>query len=736
MVAVGRRSRGHLATLVSRLRAVLGAAAIAGGRQGWRFVTGPRVEVDLDEAERLAAEAATRLAGQPALALAAAERALDLLRRGPFLADEPDADWALPPRREAERLTARCRRLAWDAALALGDPARALAHARAAVTADPFGEPAWRAVMTAETAAGAPAAALAAYEQPRQTLAEELGTDPSEETQALHLNILRGAPGAADPHPSVLGAPTGRVTEPRERSAGSSTAPLSEPRERSAGLPTGVLSEPREGSAGLSTAVLSEAAFVGREGELADLTAAWAGAAAGRPQLVLITGEAGIGKTRLVRAVAEVAGATGGLAVQAQCYEAERSLFLQPVAEAVRAVALALPPDRLAVAAGDSAGTLAELVPELRRLLDLEGYERAPAELERRRSFEAVTAFVRGLAAGRPLLLVLDDLHLAGASTLELLHFLLRRLAGDRVLVLAAVRAEEGAETLAALADVGRMLELGPLPAAAVAELARRFGVADLAGPVQERTRGHTLFAVESLRAAAEGGRDRAAVPASLRDAVSTRVARAGPEVEALLRAAVVVGATFDLEVVAALLGQPVEAAAVVAERALAARLLVEDPSGSGYAFANDLVREVLYQTSPRPTRIARHRRLASLLADRPEAAAGHAAAAGDWPAAAGAWMAAAATAAGAFANRDAERLLGQAVAAAAEAGGPALEASARLARGRVLVALGDYPGAFADQQRALELAATSGDDRLEAEALEQLGWTVYYHRDSAAHPS
>ena len=168
----------NLATLVSRLRAVLGAAAIAGGRQGWRFVTGPRVEVDLDEAERLAAEAATRLAGQPALALAAAERALDLLRRGPFLADEPDADWALPPRREAERLTARCRRLAWDAAQALGDPARALAHARAAVTADPFGEPAWRAVMTAETAAGAPAAALAAYEQLRQTLAEELGTDP------------------------------------------------------------------------------------------------------------------------------------------------------------------------------------------------------------------------------------------------------------------------------------------------------------------------------------------------------------------------------------------------------------------------------------------------------------------------------------------------------------------------------------------------------------------------------
>jgi len=426
----------------------------------------------------------------------------------------------------------------------------------------------------------------------------------------------------------------------------------------------------------LSTAP-ADAGFVGREAELADLARAWEGAVAGRPQMVLVSGEAGIGRTRLVQAVAELAAATGGLVVQARCYEAERSLFLQPVAEAVRAAALALPPARLGAAAGDAAGTLAELVPELRTLLDLPGYERAPAELQRRRSFEAVAGFVRGLAVQQPLLLAVDDLHQAGASTLELLHFLLRRMAGDRLLVVATVRAEEGADALAALADVGQVLELGPLPADAVAELARRFGVGELAGPVLERAAGHTLFTVESLRAAAEGGRDRAAVPGSLRDAVQTRARRAGPEVETLLRAAVVVGAAFDLEVVAALVDLPVEVVAARAERALAARLLAEDESGAGYRFANDLVREVLYQTSPRPTRVTRHRRLAVMLADRPEAAAGHAAA-GDWAAAARAWMAAAA-AAGFYANRDAERLLGQAVEAATRPGDPALEAAARL---------------------------------------------------------
>jgi len=449
--------------------------------------------------------------------------------------------------------------------------------------------------------------------------------------------------------------------------------------------------------------------------------------------MVLVVGEAGIGKTWLVQAVAGLAGATGGLVVQARCYEAERSLFLQPVAEAVRSVALALPTGRVGAAAGDAAGTLAELVPDLRKLLDLPAYERAPAELRRRRSFEAVTSFVRGLADQQPLLLVVDDLHLAGASTLELLHFLLRRLAGDRVLVAATVRAEEGAEALSTLADTGRVLELGPLPAEAVAELARRFGVAGLAGPVLERARGHTLFTVEALRAAAEAGQDQAGIPASLRDAVLARARRAGPEVESLLRAAVVAGAAVDLEVVAALLELPVEVAAARAERALAARLLVEDEAGTGYELANDLVREVLYQTSPRPTRVTRHRRLTGMLADRPEAAAGHAAAAGDWAATATAWMAAAANAAGSYANRDAERLLDWAVGAAARAGDPALEAGARLDRGRVLVALGGYQAAFADQERALALAVEHGLEELEAAALEQLGWTAYYHRDSAA---
>jgi hypothetical protein len=299
---------------------VLGPEAVAGDRQGWRFVAGPRVEVDLDDAERLTAGAEARLAGEPALALAAAERALALLGRGPFLADEPDADWAQPPRREAEHLASRARHLAWDAALAVGDHPRALAHARA-TTADPFDESAWRAAMVAHTAAGEPAAALAAYEHLRQTLSNELGTDPAPDTQSLHLTILRGGTGPEGEEGEGTTPAAGRGAAP---AAGREAAPWAW-REaapgagRGAGSGAGGAALAVGGTTPLPAGEASDAWFVGREGELAELTAAWEGAVGGRPAMLLVVGEAGIGKTRLVQAGAGLAGATGGLVVQARC---------------------------------------------------------------------------------------------------------------------------------------------------------------------------------------------------------------------------------------------------------------------------------------------------------------------------------------------------------------------------------------------------------------------------------
>lgn len=675
----------NVASLVSRLRSVLGPRTIHGGRGGYRLDPADAL-VDVDRAAALVDEADARLAaGQASLAYSAADAALGLLAAGPLLADEPDALWAEEARREVERLGRRARRAAWRAALELGDHQEALDIAGAGTVADPLDEEAHRAVMLAHHRAGEPGAALAAYSRLRETLVEELGADPGPETEALYLDILRGE---------------------RERPALEVTA-------RSAMPP-----EP------------GEPGFVGRDDELAELSGAWEGAARGQPGLWLAAGEAGIGKTRLALELARLVEATGGLLAHARCYEAERSLFLQPILDAIGTLAGALPPDVLRTAAEGSAGTLGELVPEVARILRPLHYERGAPELERRRSFEAVASLLQRLARRQPVLLLLDDLHQAGASTLEALHFLFRRMATDRFLAVATVRAEESGEVLGQLGELARVIELGPLTETAVGELARAMGAPGMAAPVARMTGGHTLYAVEALRAVVEAGAGERLprVPESLRAAVLTRVRRAGPEVEELLRAAAVIGSAFDVEVVAGLLGAPLEDAVRRAEHALAARLVVE--AGRVYEFANDLVREVLYETTPAPTRLVRHRRAIALVAN-PEAVGAHAAAAGDWATAMRSWEEAAARATAAFANRDAERLLSEALGSAAHADDPLAEARIRLARARVRWQLADHDGAHGDQAVALELARALPDPRLEAAALEQLGWTAWFVRDA-----
>ncbi|MGH2734002.1 MAG: ATP-binding protein [Actinomycetota bacterium] len=669
------RTPRNLATLVSRLRTLLGAESIEHGESGYRLIRGAHLEVDLDVMERAVAESeARRVAGESGLARSAAERALELASRGPLLEDEPYAQWATPARASAERLVGRARRSVWQAALVQSDFEGALTVALAALEADPLDEESCRAAMVAYHNTGRSGQALAHYESLRATLAAELGADPAPETRSLHLSILRSEP---------LPAPGA------EPSAGD--APGSDP------------------------------AFVGRSEEVAHLTSAWEQATWAQRSLVLITGEAGIGKTRLAAEIVSVAQATGGLVLHARCYEAERSLFLQPLCDALRTAAVSLPPDVLREVAGERAGTLAELVPEIGFVLRPLDYGRATPDIERRRAFEAVASFLRSLSMRRPVLVFLDDLHNAGSSTLELLHFAVRRMSGARVLLMATLRAEEGIEVITQLDEVSDPLTLGPLPDYAVSELARHLGVSDLAGRITDLTRGHTLFVVETLRALSEGvPGEQVPVPASLRDALLARVRRAGSKVEDLLRVAAVLGSAFDLAVAARMLEVSVEEAAARAERARNARLLVE--AGKMFEFANDLVREILYRTTPLPTRIARHQRAAQLSTDNPEAVAVHSSAAEDWASAARAWLLAGRRAAERFANADAERMLNSAMEAASWAGDLLVEARARLARGRVREALAHFETASEDHAAAVSLARALGDRALEMEALRELG--------------
>jgi DNA-binding SARP family transcriptional activator len=671
----------NVASLVSRLRGVLGPGVILGGRQGYRLAGSPVVSVDLDTASRYCEQAERKLASSPAIALAAAEQAIGLLAGDVALADEPYSAWADPARDELRGLLRRVRLALAEAALATGDPRSAARWAELAMAADPLDEVAYRWYMSACAAAGEPAKALVAYATLRERLASELGADPAPPTRELHLAVLRDQPGE---QPDRHQAPV----RPDQRSR----------------------------------------VLAGRDAETAVLREAWARAVAADAGVVMMVGEAGIGKTALAEDLAAEAARDGATVLRTRCYEAERSLFLQPVVEALAPLAARLTASALQQLLGEHGPAAAALLPEVAALLGPPPSWRGSPEMERRRSFEAMTAFLAGLAERAPVLLVVDDLQYAGQSTTEFIHYLGRHMSGSRLLVVVTVRAEHDQQAGAALAAVATKVEVGPLGAAAVEQLAREAGQGALAEPILQRTRGHTLFVVEVLRSLASGD---LGVPESLRSAVQARVRQVGAAVETLLRAASVLGAAIDPLTLGELLQLTPAAAVERCEQALQARLLVV--SGRDYEFANDLIREVLYATTPEPTRLAYHRRAADLLTGQPEVLAWHAAAAEDWPRAARAWLLAAEDAMRRYAASDAITLSTQALDAAERVGDAEVRARALVVRARARDAAGASDAALADLTEGLATARAAGDRRLEMLALRYLGGDFSATRGLAA---
>jgi DNA-binding SARP family transcriptional activator len=185
-----RRPEANVATLASRLRSALGKEVVVGGRGG--YTLGDGISVDLHEAAALvaAAEGCARQ-GDARRGLPAAERAIELLDRGPALAEQPTADWAETARIMQEALLRRARHTAAESALRADAPARAQILAESALTADPLDEAAYRLFMRAAMANGQTARAMVAFQRVRSTLAAEFGADPAPATSDLHVTILR-----------------------------------------------------------------------------------------------------------------------------------------------------------------------------------------------------------------------------------------------------------------------------------------------------------------------------------------------------------------------------------------------------------------------------------------------------------------------------------------------------------------------------------------------------------------
>lgn len=677
------RADRNVAALISRLRRTYGRELIEGSAAGYRMAA-DRAAVDLREAVDLIATAEFELAhGRFALASTSGEHAAKLLDSDVAMAGEHEDRWVRELRGAVGDLLHHAR-IAWSAAaLELGAYDTAAAVASAALHADPCDEAACRAVMLAHQRAGRPAGALTAYRSLREALAEHLGIDPSPATQALHLAVLR-----AENAPTVALRPD----------------------------------------------VPAATDIVGRDATLARLRALWSGATAGTPALAVVTGEAGIGKTTLLDALVAETRRSGALIARATCFEAERSLYLQPLVDLVRAIVDRTAPAELRELAGRRLGTLTELVPELADLLGAVPYERAGPEVEHRRSLDAVAEFLTRAAAQVPVLLVVEDMQHAGESTIEGMHVLAAHWRGSRTMLLLAERTDSAPAVTSALRDLAQGVALGPLTRDDVTALVERSGLGHDPARVWSWTGGSPLFLTELLRvpARADAPDDPPAVPTTLYDAVAARLDHAGDAVAHLLSQCAVLGTTFALDDVVSLSGLKAEDCASRADRALRAGLLVA--RGDSFRFANDIVRRVAYETVSEPIRISRHRRAARLMAGRPESAAPHFAAGGDARGAAVAWLAAADAAHLSFAHGDAERLLDRALAAAEAAGDArdtALLVTLHLRRGQVRRDLGRSRDARTDHETALELARELGDPEYEARALEQLGWTAFYARDA-----
>ena len=363
-------------------------------------------------------------------------------------------------------------------------------------------------------------------------------------------------------------------------------------------------------------------ALVGRDTELARLRALLDDAAAGRAVTALVGGDAGVGKSRLVTEVMAVAGHRGFTVLCGQCAEIGDSVPYLPFADAFRTA----PPDiQLAVKARP---VLARLLPD--------GGEPAqgtdPSDMARQQMFGAVLATLAELAAASPLLLVLEDLHWADATTRHLVTFLARMLRRERVAIVCTYRTDDlhRRHPLGeVVAELGRLpsvalVELGPLPAAALAEHLSnlpngpsRLSTALLSSLV-DRAEGNAYYA-EELLAASSGSSG--VLPTGLAALLLARVARVSDAAQQVLRAAAVAGRRADDQLVLAASGLD-DAAYEDAVRELVTHQLLVPDGSDGYRFRHALLREAVYGDLLPGERTRLHARFAALLADVPGAAA------------------------------------------------------------------------------------------------------------------
>lgn len=493
--------------------------------------------------------------------------------------------------------------------------------------------------------------------------------------------------------------------------------------------------------------------FVGRSDAGAALEAAWAAVRERGLRVVVLAGEPGIGKTRLVREFARTAHERGATVLAGSCHE-ETLVPYQPFVEALRHYVACCPPAELAVQVTPRRAQLAAIVPELEDPRAPYGPTGLGAEQERFRLFETVSSLLADAAHLRPLVLFLDDLHWADQPSLLLLRHLARSAKGAPLMVLGAYRPVEVGDEhplAEALAELRRSraverFSLSGLGEAEVAELiAGRTGQQAPRGFVRrvaDRSEGNPFFIEELLHdVGAESDWDVAAggVPESIRDLLLRRLRGLGDDCRQALSVAAVAGRDFELDVLERVLEHPRDRLIDLIEEAIDADVLVEPSQSVGrLSFSHALFRETIYEQLSATRKAAIHGRIAAAIeeapTDRPDERAGtlayHYRAAGELRKAFDYHRRAAAAAERVHAQETALENLEGAIVAGEMLGmtATAEETIRDLYRARAwtLQMLGEPDRALADLEHALAGARAAGDRATEMHVHNALG--VHWH--------
>jgi DNA-binding CsgD family transcriptional regulator/tetratricopeptide (TPR) repeat protein len=490
---------------------------------------------------------------------------------------------------------------------------------------------------------------------------------------------------------------------------------------------------------------------------------------------LLISGEAGIGKTRFTRAVVERARTLGFLALQGACFEPDRAHPYAPILDVVRVLSATASPALAAHYFEPAGSELATLFPELRTIFpDAPQRQELDPEEDRRRLFHSFTEAIQALSRVQPVLLVIEDVHWSDDATLDLALHLARRITPHPVALVLTFRSDEvGARLARLLADFDRArcaseVALRPLDEPEVSSMMQSiFGSQTAFGShfvsaLHRLTEGNPFFIEEMLKAllvagdlAREGDAWRARslenvrVPRTATEAVARRLSGLSEEARRVASIAAVAGRRFDFGMLHALTKHDEFELLSLVKELVQAQLVVEE-SADRFAFRHALTREAMRARLLARERMALHRAIAAALeAERDEttgdvdddALAYHTFEAGAWEPARRYALRAAARALALSAPREALQHFERA-ATATHNTGQALDSALLIGRGRAHETLGSFPHAHDDFAAALAAARASGDRDAEWTSLHALGllWAARdyeraggYRRDALA---